>query len=89
MGAVRRRLSTSVLINQPGGQTLPVPIFNQMHIGSTAEVAALSLTLFALCGGALLLGAIIMRFFCDTFHDDTQLEHPRRAVEAASRRGAV
>jgi iron(III) transport system permease protein len=55
-------LSTSVLINQPGGQTLPVPIFNQMHIGSTAEVAALSLTLFALCGGALLLAAILLRF---------------------------
>jgi iron(III) transport system permease protein len=47
-------LSTSVLVNQPGGQTLPVPIFNQMHIGATEEVAALSLTLFALCGGALL-----------------------------------
>jgi ABC-type spermidine/putrescine transport system permease subunit II len=55
-------LSTSVLVNQPGGQTLPVPIFNQMHIGSTAEVAALSLTLFALCGGALLLTAILLRF---------------------------
>jgi ABC-type Fe3+ transport system permease subunit len=55
-------LSTSVLINQPGGQTLPVPIFNQMHIGSTAEVAALSLTLFALCGGAFLLASILIRF---------------------------
>ncbi|HEX8237328.1 MAG TPA: ABC transporter permease subunit [Abditibacteriaceae bacterium] len=55
-------LSTSVLINQPGGQTLPVPIFNQMHIGSTAEVAALSLTLFALCGGALLLATVLIRF---------------------------
>ena len=54
-------LSTSVLINQPGGQTLPIPIFNLMHIGSTAEVAALSLTLFALCGGALLGGTALMR----------------------------
>jgi ABC-type Fe3+ transport system permease subunit len=41
-------LTVSVLVNQPGGQTLPVPIFNLMHIGSTAQVAALSLTLFAL-----------------------------------------
>jgi iron(III) transport system permease protein len=60
-------LSTSVLVNQPGGQTLPVPIFNQMHIGASEEVAALSLTLFALCGGALLAGnaalnALLKRF---------------------------
>lgn len=41
-------LTVSVLVNQPGGQTLPVPIFNLMHIGSTSQVAALSLTLFAL-----------------------------------------
>jgi iron(III) transport system permease protein len=47
-------LTTSVLINAPGGQTLPVPIFNLMHIGSTAEVAALSLTLFALSAGVML-----------------------------------
>ncbi len=52
-------LSTSVLINQPGGQTLPVPIFNLMHIGSTAEVAALSLCLFALSGGALLAAVAV------------------------------
>ncbi len=52
-------LTTSVLINAPGGQTLPVPIFNLMHIGSTAEVAALSLTLFGLSAGAMLgLGGI-------------------------------
>ncbi|MDQ3813554.1 MAG: iron ABC transporter permease, partial [Armatimonadota bacterium] len=51
-------LSTSVLINQPGGQTLPVPIFNLMHIGSEAEVAALSLTLAAMSGGVLLFAAL-------------------------------
>ena len=55
-------LSTSVLINQPGGQTLPIPIFSLMHIGSTAEVAALSLTLLGLCGGALMGGVGLMRF---------------------------
>jgi ABC-type spermidine/putrescine transport system permease subunit II len=46
-------LTVSVLVNQPGGQTLPVPIFNLMHIGSTAQVAALSLTLFALTASAV------------------------------------
>jgi iron(III) transport system permease protein len=47
-------LSLAVLLNAPGGQTLPVPIFNQMHIGATENVAALSLTLAALSGGVLL-----------------------------------
>jgi iron(III) transport system permease protein len=47
-------LSISVLLNAPGGQTLPVPIFNQMHIGATDSVAALSLTLVAISGGVLL-----------------------------------
>ena len=41
-------LATTILIYQPGGQTLPMPIFSLMHIGATQEVAALSLTLFAL-----------------------------------------
>ena len=41
-------LTVSILVNQPGGQTLPVPIFNLMHIGAASQVAALSLTLFAL-----------------------------------------
>jgi iron(III) transport system permease protein len=54
-------LATSVLINAPGGQTLPVPIFNLMHIGSTAEVAALCLTLAALSAGALALAALALR----------------------------
>jgi iron(III) transport system permease protein len=55
-------LTTSVIINAPGGQTLPVPIFNQMHIGATAEVAALSLLAFAFSGAALLfLGVLASR----------------------------
>ena len=54
-------LSTSVLINAPGGQTLPVPVFNLMHIGSTREVAALSLTLLALCASSIILAAMIWR----------------------------
>jgi iron(III) transport system permease protein len=52
-------LSLSVLLNAPGGQTLPIPIFNQMHIGATAEVAALSLTLVALTLGVLLVPAAL------------------------------
>jgi iron(III) transport system permease protein len=52
-------LSLSVLLNAPGGQTLPIPIFNQMHIGATAEVAALSLTLVALTLGVLLIPAVL------------------------------
>jgi len=48
-------LSLSVLLNSPGGQTLPIPIFNQMHIGATAQVAALSLTLAALSATVLAL----------------------------------
>lgn len=47
-------LSLSVLLNAPGGQILPVPIFNQMHIGATQSVAALSLILVAMSGGELL-----------------------------------
>ena len=55
-------LSTSVLINAPGGQTLPVPVFNLMHIGSTREVAALSLTLLALCASSMVVAAMIWRW---------------------------
>jgi len=53
-------LSTSVLVNAPGGQTLPVPIFNLMHIGSQAEVAALSLILAAMSGAVLLVAALAL-----------------------------
>ncbi|MBV9866939.1 MAG: iron ABC transporter permease [Abitibacteriaceae bacterium] len=60
-------LTTTVLINQPGGQTLPLPIFNQMHIGATAEVAALSLILATMSGGVLLLAALILRFWESRF----------------------
>lgn len=59
-------LSLAVLLNAPGGQTLPVPIFNQMHIGATEQVAALSLLLLALSGGVLLAGLLLGR----------RLQHP-------------
>jgi iron(III) transport system permease protein len=48
-------LSLAVLVNAPGGQTLPVPIFNLMHIGATPEVAALSLFALAQAGTAVAL----------------------------------
>ena len=54
-------LSTSVLINAPGGQTLPVPIFNQMHVGNVANVAALSLILVAMSGGIITGAALVLR----------------------------
>ena len=54
-------LSLAVLLNSPGGQTLPVPIFNQMHIGATEQVAALSLTLIALSVGVLSPALIFLR----------------------------
>jgi len=52
-------LATSILVNAPGGQTLPVPIFNWMHIGAIEQVAALSLALFILNVLALLLGQFL------------------------------
>jgi ABC-type Fe3+ transport system permease subunit len=51
-------LTTTVLVNAPGGQTMPLPIFNQMHIGATAEVAALSLTLCCITAVAALAALI-------------------------------
>ena len=53
-------LSTSILVNSPGGQTLPVPIFNWMHIGAIEQVAALSLALFLLNTFVLLAAQIML-----------------------------
>lgn len=53
-------LATSILVNAPGGQTLPVPIFNWMHIGAIEQVAALSLALFILNALALLSGQFLL-----------------------------
>jgi ABC-type spermidine/putrescine transport system permease subunit II len=52
-------LTVSILVNQPGGQTLPKPIFNLMHIGESERVAALSLTLFGLVSLAFSIGAAL------------------------------
>lgn len=54
-------LSLAVLLNGPGGQTLPVPIFNLMHIGATAEVAALSIIALAQTAGAIAVAVWLSR----------------------------
>lgn len=51
-------LTVSILVNQPGGQTLPKPIFNLMHIGESERVAALSLTLFGMVALTFISGAV-------------------------------
>ena len=52
-------LTVTVLVHGPGGDTLPIPIFNFLHAGIASDVAALCLLLMALCGGAMIaaLGA--------------------------------
>lgn len=54
-------LSLAVLVNAPGGQTLPVPIFNLMHIGAISEVAALSIIALAQTAGAIALAVWLSR----------------------------
>ena len=54
-------LTVSILVNQPGGQTLPKPIFNLMHIGESDAVAALSLTLVALNTLTFIIAALILK----------------------------
>lgn len=46
-------LSVTVLVHGPGGDTLPLPIFNLLHAGLAADVGALCLLLMALCGAAM------------------------------------
>ncbi len=54
-------LTVSILVNQPGGQTLPKPIFNLMHIGESDAVAALSLTLVGLIALTFIIAALILK----------------------------
>lgn len=53
-------LTITILIQAPGGATLPVPIFSLLHAGLSGDVAALCLVQSALCGGMLLLGALLL-----------------------------
>ena len=54
-------LTVTVLVHGPGGDTLPIPIFNFLHAGIASDVAALCLLLMALCGGAMALALSFLR----------------------------
>ena len=54
-------LTVTVLVHGPGGDTLPIPIFNFLHAGIASDVAALCLLLMALCGGAMIFGFAALR----------------------------
>ncbi len=54
-------LTVSVLVHGPGSDTLPIPIFNLLHAGIAADVAALCLVLAGLCGGAMALASWFLR----------------------------
>lgn len=54
-------LTIAVLVHGPGGDTLPIPIFNFLHAGIASDVAALCLLLMALCGGAMVFAFGVLR----------------------------
>ena len=54
-------LTVTVLVHGPGGDTLPIPIFNFLHAGIASDVAALCLLLMSLCGAAMIFGFAILR----------------------------
>ena len=54
-------LTVTVLVHGPGGDTLPIPVFNFLHAGIASDVAALCLLLMALCGGAMILAFGLLR----------------------------
>ena len=54
-------LTVTVLVHGPGGDTLPIPIFNFLHAGIASDVAVLSLLLMALCGGAIIFALSVLR----------------------------
>lgn len=56
-------LSTSVLVQQPGGQPLTIPLFQQMHIFNLSAVAALCLTLAGLGAVAFSGAALAMKWW--------------------------
>ena len=54
-------LTITVLVQGPGGAPLPLPIFNLLHAGIAADVAALCTLLMALCGGAMAVALFFAR----------------------------
>jgi ABC-type Fe3+ transport system permease subunit len=53
-------LTVTVLVQSPGGATLPIPIFSLLHAGLTADVAVLSLLQCALSGAAMILATLFL-----------------------------
>jgi ABC-type Fe3+ transport system permease subunit len=53
-------LTVTVLVQSPGGATLPIPIFSLLHAGLAADVAILSLLQCALSGGAMVLASLFL-----------------------------
>ncbi|RYG64623.1 iron ABC transporter permease, partial [bacterium] len=54
-------LTITVLVHGPGGDTLPLPIFNLLHAGIAADVASLCLLLMMLCGTAMAMALLVLR----------------------------
>jgi len=55
-------LTVTVLVQAPGGSTLPLPIFSLLHAGLSGDVAALSLLQCVLSGSAMVVaGAFLGR----------------------------
>ena len=55
-------LTVTVLVQAPGGSTLPLPIFSLLHAGLSGDVAALSLLQCVLSGSAMVIaGAFLGR----------------------------
>lgn len=52
-------LTVTVLVQEPGAATLPLPIFGMLHFGLAGDVAALCLALATLCGGAMAVAALL------------------------------
>ena len=54
-------LTITVLVEQPEGETLILPIFNFLHAGLESEVCFLCLLLLALTGGSMTLAVLLLR----------------------------
>lgn len=53
-------LTVTVLVQSPGGETLPIPIFSLLHAGLSSDVAMLSLLQCVLSGGAMVLATFFL-----------------------------
>jgi iron(III) transport system permease protein len=53
-------LSVTVLVQAPGGDTLPLPVFSLLHAGLSSDVAVLSLLQCVLSGGAMVVATFVL-----------------------------